>query len=240
MTKHRPDTAAAPAIPDDNAPLPPARRPTRWTVRTGRTIAFALVGLALAASLLSVYLTYAAAVRADQTAAAVERRLTVLEEDLAERTRQRDAERDAAAERDAETREQLRQLLCEVLADLPAESPGAAEVRARLGCEQPGVAAPSAADLPPTEEPANAAAEFGPEVATSGPATAAEERPSSPAPTAVPDVAPAPADGGAPQRDDEQPTTPPTPPAPSPQPGQSEPARGPVADLTCSLLPLLC
>lgn len=179
MTHRAEEAGAQPAIPDDNAPLPPARRPTRWNVRRGRAIALILVGLALAASLASVYLTYEAAQESAAQAAAVDRRLSVLEDDLAERTRQRDAERDAAAARAAQDREQFRARFCEVLTELSATFPNLNQLRGALGC---ATAAPAARrPATPTGPPDNGM------TATGAP------RPSAPAPApARPSPAPAP------------------------------------------------
>lgn len=223
--KHRgsPPDEVAPAIPDDNAPLPTARPGTRWTVRRGRTIALVLIGLALAVSLLAVYATYQEAERSAREAqkstaqaAAVDRRLDVLEQDLAERTRQRDQEREAGEARDAE----FSAYLCSVLGQLPADTPSLNQLRAALGCIEPGMASP-----PATTSPAPA---------SSSGREAPDGRPTSAAGASPPAPRPAPA---APRGDDQPPaTTTSAPPVPTAQP---EPTRGPLRDLICSL-PLLC
>lgn len=191
-----------PAIPDDNAPLPPARRGTRWTVRRGRSIAFVLVGLALGVSLLSVYATYQAARESAARAAAVDERLAVLEEDLADRTRQRDQERDAGAARDAE----FSAYLCSVLSQLPEESQTLEQLRRALGCQQRGTATPAPAPGSDTSSPAGSSS---PGPARPPPADAqqrpappsdASASPASPSPTAAspPAPDPPPVDGSAP------------------------------------------
>jgi hypothetical protein len=176
--RHRDTTTAIHAIPDDNAPVAPAHRPTRWTVRRVRSIAFVLFGLAVAASLASVYLTYQIAQDSAAQSAAVDRRLTVLEDDLADRTRQRDAERDAAAARAEQDRELFRARFCEVLAELSATFPNLDPVEAALHC-------------PPAAAPKTPAGKASPP-APSGrrPAPAASHAPS-PRPAATPTTAPA-------------------------------------------------
>lgn len=185
---HRHPDEARPAIPDDNAPLPPAHRPTRWTVRRGRAIAFFLLGLALAASLAALYLTYesaqhsAAQARSSSAqAAAVNRRLSVLEADLNERTRQRDAERDAAAAQAQADREQFRARFCEVLGELEVQFPKLDPLRRALNCS---TATPAAAPAGAASPPARASP--GP---PSAPSTATPTP--SPPPSAAPSSAPA-------------------------------------------------
>lgn len=214
MTHREHPTDAVPATTDDNAPLPPARRGISWTVRRGRSIAFVLVGLAVAVSLVSVYATYQAAQESAAQAAAVDHRLSVLEEDLAERTRQRDQERDANAARDAE----FSAYLCSVLSQLPGASPNLEQLRRALGCQEPGTTTP-----PPGPPPAP------------GPPAAA---PSS-STTAPPSSTVGPTPPAAHQATPKQPASPP-PADPAPPPPPREPAdRGPVRDLICAL-PLFC
>lgn len=180
MTHRAPEPEPRPAISDDNAPLPPARWPTRWTVRRGRAIAFLMLGLALAASLAALYLTYGAAQDSAAQAAAVNQRLTVLEQDLAERTRQRDAERDAAAAQAVRDREQFRGRFCEVLTELAATFPNLEDLRAALHCAQPPATSPPAAAASPPGAPSAATAPTGGQQAA--PATPSMSAPASPAP----------------------------------------------------------
>jgi hypothetical protein len=180
--RHRDRAPQLPAIPDDNAPLPPAHAPTRWTVRRGRAISRVLLGLALTAGLLSVYFTYEASQESAAQAAAVDRRLSVLEDDLAERTRQRDAERDAAAARAAQDRELFRVRFCEVLAELSATFPNLDPVERALGCAVPAAAPASApAAATPASPPAPATSTARPP-SPSPPASTSTQAPTSPGP----------------------------------------------------------
>lgn len=144
-----------PLIPDDNAPVPPARtRPTWWVVYRVRTIAFTLVGLAVALSLASTYYSWRTAVEAEREAVRVNERLAELEEYVEGRGQYRDAETD-----------RLERLIGGAICDLLESLPPVAvleEPRQRWNCgpgrpweefppevqEQAG--APSVASPPPT------------------------------------------------------------------------------------------
>lgn len=179
MSRHLDDQ---PAIPDDRAPVPPARRPTWWTVRTVRAIAFACVGLAVALSLVSTLVSWRSAEAANARAVEVERRLTALEDYVQGRGEYRDRE----AERlEREAQERIRAGLCDLLDQLPV-SPLLDQPRAKYGCG-PGAAvaepavgpqAPPAADRTPADLPV-----------AGKPPTA---RPSSPATTTAAGAAPTP------------------------------------------------
>lgn len=184
MTRHRATSDdAEPLIPNDDAPVPPARRPTWWRVRRVRAIAFVCVGLTVGISLASAFLSWRTAQESAEQATAVEQRLAVLEDDLAERARQRDQERDAATARDAEARAQTDARLCELLGQLPADAPNLDRLRATLGCQQPGLD-PAALEQ---SDPAAGVAQRPPEPSPP---------PGSPAPAgeAVPDPQPEPSD----------------------------------------------
>ncbi|TKJ25207.1 hypothetical protein [Blastococcus sp. CCUG 61487] len=214
MTHRQWPAVTVPAIPDDNAPLPPARRPTRWTVRRGRAIAFVLIGLALAVSLLAVYATYEEAQRSAAESAAVNERLDLLEQERAERTRQRDQERDQSAARDAE----VRRYLCSVLGQMPAGPSDLEELREALACDEPGVPPLPGAEPPP-----------GPTAPAPGPL---QPPPASGGSSEPPAAAPAPSSP--------PPTTPAPPATASPTPVPPERTdRGLLGDIVCAL-PLLC
>ena len=57
-----------PAIPDDTAPVPPAHRPTWWTVRTVRWIGSLLTGLAVLVAFGAIWLSYDTTVAATRLA----------------------------------------------------------------------------------------------------------------------------------------------------------------------------
>jgi hypothetical protein len=151
-------------------------------VRRVRSIAYLLFGLAIAASLMSVYLTYRIAQESAAQAASVDKRLSVLEQDLAERTRQRDAERDATSQE----QERFRANLCVVLGELEV-SPGLDSIRATLHCTQPGVAVPPPA--PDRTTPRTAPSS----TPSSTPSKPAAPAPSSPSPAPPPPASSAPA-----------------------------------------------
>lgn len=214
MTRHAVRTG--PAIPDDSAPVPPAHRPTRWTVRNVRGIGFILLGLAVALSLLSTLVAYQvtqdAAERArdsQQQAAAVERRLQALEDYVAGKGAQRDAETQRQ-------NQQFNQFVCDVLDQLPAGE-ALDRVRTQYGCG-PGLTRPLAATSSPG--------------ATPGTSTPARRPASTPPPPA------------ASRSTEPSPTPAPTPSAPAattaPAPTGSTPGPRPADGLLCTVLPIIC
>lgn len=200
--------AAVPAIPDDNAPLPPARWPTRWTVRRGRAIAFVCVGLAVALSLIATYVAWRSAEAADARAVEVEQRLATLEEYV----QGRGAYRDAEAER---LQQQIIEGLCDLLDQLPA-SPLLDVPRQKYGCGPGTTASP---------EPPSPAV---PEDQSGGPGEVASETAPS---TSSPAVSPPPARAPAPQQP--APGAPPTATPPTPRPPSD---LDPITDPLCAVL----
>lgn len=175
-------------IDDEDPPIPAGDAPGS-RVRRVRSLAFAAVGLAIALSLLAVYVTWRQAAESGQRAAHVESRLEVLEKDLAQR-------RAEAAQRDADTREQVREYVCELLAQLPASAPSLQRLRTTLSCDQPGLAA-ALSGAPTSPSPTRPGA--GP--ARSSPTTSGATGPSSPAgrtPNPPPTRPPAPGPPGDP------------------------------------------
>lgn len=231
MTRHRPSDVE-PAISDDNAPVAPAHhRPTWWRVGRVRAIAFICVGLAVALSLASALLSwraaqvsYAQAQASAEQANAVDERLTVLEQDMAERKAQRDAERDQAAARDAEDQTRINATLCELLGQIPGDSTRLDPLRETLACDQIGLAPPALLDAGQPSSDTTTASSAGTAPATD--AAAPEPAPGTgvgavgvpPPPTSAPASQPAP-------------TTAPA--------GPTDVDRGVVGDLLCTLQ-LLC
>lgn len=219
MTRHAVRTG--PTITDDSAPVPPAHRPTRWTVRTVRGLGMVLLGLAVALSLLSTLVAYrvtqdAAAQARDsqQQAAAVERRLAALEEFVAGKGEQRDAETQRQ-------NQQFNQFVCDVLNQLPAGT-ALDRIRGQYGCG-PGLD-PSAAAAPTSSRQPSVSQSRG----TPGPATAS--------PTAGWLSPQAPADSPPASA-----TTPPSAPAPRDSPPSTTPPPPTGVDgLLCTALPIIC
>ncbi len=211
-----------PPIPDDSIPVAPAHRPTWWTVRTVRYIAFMCAGLAVALSLVSTLVSWRSAEAANARAVEVERRLAALEEYVAGRGEYRDRETERL-------QGEIRDGICDLLDQLPP-SPLLDVPRGKYSCgpgaspglgtpQQPTAATPSPLDAG-TSAPSPARAADDPEVPSPTPA---EARPSSPA-DPLPGLPPS--------------SSPSQPPAPPAAPEQA-PGRGPIGALLCAL-PLLC
>jgi hypothetical protein len=224
VTRHRPSDLE-PAIPDDDAPVPPASRPTWWRVRRVRAIAFACLGLAVALSLFSSYQSWRTAETSGGQAEAVDQRLSVLEQDLAERKAQRDAERDQAAARAAEDQERINSTLCELLGQLPDDAPRLDLLRDTLGCDQLGVAPSALVDGEKTSSGAAAP----PDASFTSPATPSAAG-TEPTRVAGSQAAGTPLPPASPTQDQPVPTGGPDSPADD---------RGAVGDLLCTLR-LLC
>lgn len=127
MSNHLADL---PAIPDDNAPVSPAHRPTWWTVRTVRSIAFMCVGLAVALSLVSTLVSWRSAQAANARAVEVEQRLAALEDFVDGRGKYRD--------REAERLEGLiNRVVCDILGEIPVGNERADRLRLRYECPIP-------------------------------------------------------------------------------------------------------
>lgn len=127
MSHHRPE---GPSIPDDSAPVAPAHRPTWWTVRTVRAVAFACVGLAVALSLVSTLVSWRGAQAANARAVEVEQRLAALEEYVQGRGEFRDAEAERLGER-------IDRVVCDILGEFPAGDARADRLRVRYDCPIP-------------------------------------------------------------------------------------------------------
>lgn len=210
MTRHA--SRSGPSIPDDSAPVSPAHRPTRWTVRTVRGLGMIFLGLAVALGLLSTLVAYrvtqdaARQARDSQAqAAAVERRLQALEEYVAGKGKQRDAD----AQRQ---NQQFNQFVCDVLDQLP---PGEVldRVRGEYGCGPGLPTKPAAATSSASAAPGNAASSAGRPVSTSPPLAAS--RSTEPGPTTTPTRS-------------------------SPAATSSAPGPQPADGLLCTALPIIC
>lgn len=186
----RPPVGPTALVVDEAAPVPPAhRRPSRWNVGTVRRLAFVLVWLAVALSVLSTFSAWHTAVASQRQAAAsaaqaakVDRRLSALEDYVNGKGAQRDAENQQLNQR-------INDAVCSVLDQLPAGG-RLDRVRATYGCG-PGLAAPAAHRTTRRTAPAPtpAALTRAPTAATpttGSPAAGAPAAPSGPIPSGLP------------------------------------------------------